>query len=132
MYSAARVGSPVSFWAKSNSLGGVAPPDSSKPGKSGGMKLHAGVPWAVPPRDRIIAWRSNTAKIALRTLTLSNGFIFVFTLTERQAAVCVIDVWFLYWVTARLRRFAGTVKSPLTSFEPVRIRRVETSGSLLP
>ena len=35
------------FWAKSNSFGGVAPPDSSKPGKSGGMKLHAGVPWAV-------------------------------------------------------------------------------------
>src|ERR1043166_2283002 len=102
MYSDASAGSPVIFWAKSNSLGGVAPPDSSKPGKSGGMKLHAGVPWAVPPRDRIIAWRSNTAKIALRTFGLSNGFIFVLRLTARQAAVCVIDVWSFYWGTGRL------------------------------
>src|SRR3954470_18413070 len=107
MYSAARVGSPVIFWAKSNSLGGVAPPDSWKPGKSGGMKLHAGVPWAVPPRDRIIAWRSNTANTALRTLTLSNGFIVVFRLTARHAAVWMIDVWALNCVTAFLSRFAG-------------------------
>src|SRR3954447_7329899 len=112
MYDAASAGSPVSFWAKSNSLGGVAPPDSSYPGKSGGRKLHAGVPCAVPPRDRIIAWRSKIANTALRTLGLLNGFTVVLRLIARHAAVWVMFVWSLYCVRAFLSRVAGIVKSP--------------------
>ena len=82
MYFLASAGSPLGLAMKSRD-GPLAPPASSKPGKSMGRKCVARSPAAVPPRVSCSALRSEAATTALRTLRLSNGLIVEFIETKR-------------------------------------------------
>src|SRR4051794_23099457 len=108
MYSAASAGLPFGLAMKSWPKP-LAPPDSLKPGKSGGRKCVAIGPTNEPPRALRAASRSKPARMALRTLMLSSGLIVVLSGNHRKPPLASVESWSLLRRAARAGTLGGGV-----------------------